>query len=127
MNDLPEISYAAKTNECEIAGSTTCFERIADLIDSGTGRIAAAVHDPAPYDAAPAKLTVRRTEGLVRVLVSDDEVVIEGGAESLAVLADSLRGPVDLVNGSYHVHIEYFPDHFYLAEDSHPLVVRWVA
>ncbi|MGW6443814.1 Imm32 family immunity protein [Lentzea sp. NPDC055074] len=127
MNDLPEISYSARTSECELEATTACFERIADLIDSGAGRIAAAVHDPAPYDTALAGLTVRRSNGLVRVLVSDQELVVEGGAESLAVLADSLRGPVDLVNGRYHVHIEYFPDHFYLAEDSHPLVVSWVA
>ena len=50
-------------------------------------------------------------------------LLICGGAEFMAVLAANFDGfAEDGVRGE-HAHIEYFPDHCYLAKDADPLVL----
>ncbi|MFD0350706.1 hypothetical protein ACFQ0M_41185 [Kitasatospora aburaviensis] len=49
--------------------------------------------------------------------------MISGDAAARAVLAENLRGMACAEDGG-HLHVEYFPDHFYLAEGSLPLVVN---
>lgn len=49
--------------------------------------------------------------------------MISGDPAGRAVLARNLRAMAAAENGG-HLHIDYFPGHFYLAEGSLPLVVN---
>ncbi|ANZ37188.1 hypothetical protein BBK82_15065 [Lentzea guizhouensis] len=64
------------------------------------------------------------TGGKVVVDVVGRDLVVTGGAEHLAVLGEVLRDLADEPDFGYHVHIDHFPDHYYLAEGSWPLVVQ---
>ncbi|MER5905513.1 hypothetical protein ABT150_36420 [Streptomyces mirabilis] len=50
-------------------------------------------------------------------------LVISGDSAGRAVLAENLRAMATAEDGG-HLHIDYFPGHFYLAEGSLPLVVN---
>ncbi|MER5663192.1 Imm32 family immunity protein [Streptomyces mirabilis] len=50
-------------------------------------------------------------------------LVISGDSAGRAVLAENLRALATDEDGG-HLHIDYFPGHFYLAEGSLPLVVN---
>lgn len=50
-------------------------------------------------------------------------LVISGDSIGRAVLAENLRAMATAEDGG-HLHIDYFPGHFYLAEGSLPLVVN---
>lgn len=50
-------------------------------------------------------------------------LVISGDSASRAVLAENLQAMATDEDGG-HLHIDYFPGHFYLAEGSLPLVVN---
>jgi hypothetical protein len=49
---------------------------------------------------------------------------LHGDANNLDLLAEQLEFPDDsLLSPIYHIHIEYYPEHFFLAPDSVPLIV----
>ncbi|CAL9376364.1 hypothetical protein SUDANB121_00973 [Nocardiopsis dassonvillei] len=99
------------------------------LRNGGADLALAPVADPAPYDRALAGVRVqRRTSGKARVSVDGGVLVVEGGPESLAVLAENVEGfAAEEGDPCHHLHIDYLPGHFYLAEGSAPLVVGWGA
>ncbi|WP_425424625.1 Imm32 family immunity protein [Streptomyces phaeochromogenes] len=49
--------------------------------------------------------------------------MISGDSDNRGVLAENLRDLATAEDGG-HLHIDYFPGHFYLAEGSLPLVVN---
>jgi hypothetical protein len=85
--------------------------------------------DPNPFDRLLGRVIVRFTSGLVKIQVRNGrDLVFSGGAEALSVLAENLRNfgelPVDIRGAKgYHIHIEYYPDDFFLSPDAVPLVV----
>ncbi|MEU9785492.1 hypothetical protein AB0H92_31795 [Streptomyces phaeochromogenes] len=60
---------------------------------------------------------------LIRRDAARQILVISGDSANRAVLAENLRALADAEEGG-HLHIDYFPGHFYLAEGSLPLVVN---
>lgn len=50
-------------------------------------------------------------------------MMIRGGGESMAVLAANFKGFAEDGIPGEHMHIEYLPDHYYLAEGAEPLVL----
>ncbi|MGW6708589.1 Imm32 family immunity protein [Streptomyces sp. NPDC054956] len=60
---------------------------------------------------------------LIRVDSERSALVIEGDQAGLTVLGDVLRSVAEMDDGG-HQHIEYFPDHSYLAAGSLPMVVN---
>jgi hypothetical protein len=50
-------------------------------------------------------------------------LVISGDPAARALLADNLRGMAEMEDGG-HLHVDYFPNHPFLAEGSVPLVVN---
>jgi hypothetical protein len=50
-------------------------------------------------------------------------LLITGDPDPRAILAHNIRGMAEMDDGG-HLHLEYFPDHFYLAAGSRPLVIN---
>ena len=113
--------------EVEVSGSPADLRDLADFIrlgDGGVLRMEAAA-DPSPYTHAASKVEVvidDNSEWLLTSLDDDSQTLrLVGPRRSLELLADNVA---DQANDPYgHLHIEWFPDHFYLAPDSLSLVV----
>lgn len=80
-----------------------------------------------PYDEALASVRVEPTDSLV--LIDHDEgaaaMRITGSQESRKVLAENLVSFAREGKPGEHWHVEWFPDHFYLAEGGAPVVVAF--
>jgi hypothetical protein len=74
-------------------------------------------------------VAIRVNAGLVSIARADDEIVISGSKEKLSILAQNIRSLADSERSGSpnricdHVHLEYYPDHFFLAEGSLPVLV----
>jgi hypothetical protein len=115
------------TKEMELRGSGPEFKEFAAGLRSGreVSVYLDEVPDPSPYDRSLSLVLIRSGSGKVEVTLMDDgqSLLICGGGEFMAVLAADFDGfAEDGVRGE-HAHIEYFPDHYYLAEDADPLVL----
>ena len=79
-----------------------------------------------PYEAAAHAIRVRvESEPGVTISREADEVVVSGHPEALRILGRNIasQGGDPATVGS-HLHIEWFPEHFYVRAGSIPLVVR---
>jgi len=119
-----EISYSTKPFlELEFAGNTQDFKELAHILSQGTGEIIADNPEkPDPYPSFSQKLIVENIPAQkVRVFLKDETVMITGGTEFLVIFAENLKELAEM-RSPYHVHFEYFPDHFYLSRESCSLV-----
>ena len=84
---------------------------------------------PAPYLGTAKSLKLRRDAGNVCVSRDADVITITGSEEKLAILASNIERLAEQDSGSVsgnlktHLHIEYYPEHFYVRWDSIPLVL----
>jgi hypothetical protein len=112
------------SNMVDVSSDHGGLAYLAGLVASGAGTML--TEDTAsPYgEIALTQVTVRTTAGRVRITADTDTrtLAIAGAAEHLEALADALAD-VAQSSGRGHVHIEHFPDHPYLREESAPLVV----
>ncbi|WP_199744669.1 Imm32 family immunity protein [Actinomadura harenae] len=71
------------------------------------------------------RIDFRQASGKVGISSSGDGEVMEvqGGLDSLALLADNIEGFALEADQGDHLHVDHFPEHDYLAEGSDPLVV----
>lgn len=109
--------------EVDLTASAEELNRLADAVAEGEGLLSSA---PSPGNDALVGIEVEKTAypGVLVHLDSERQVlVISGDAAGRVVLADNLRGMASADDGG-HLHIDYFPGHFYLAEGSLPLVVN---
>ncbi|MCG6498278.1 hypothetical protein [Kitasatospora sp. A2-31] len=109
--------------EVDLMASAKELGRLAEAVARRAGLLAATA---APNRNALMGIEVRATPGPGVLLHHDPErhlLVIGGDAAARAVLAENLRGMAAAGAGG-HLHVEYHPDHFYLAEGSLPLVVN---
>jgi hypothetical protein len=124
--DLPRLLRAA--SELELSLSAPSARRLGAALRLPEAEVeTAAVADAAPYDHPLAAILVRRQESgkvMMRIDEESSALVIEGGEQYLAVLAENIEGffSVDPEVGD-HLHIEYFDEHFYLAPSDLSLVV----
>jgi hypothetical protein len=115
------------TGKMELRGSSSQFREFAARLRS-EGEISVfldEVPDPSPYDRSLSRVVIRGGSGKVVITLMNDvqSLLICGGSELIAVLAANIEGfAEDGIRGE-HAHIEYFPDHYYLAEDAEPLVL----
>jgi hypothetical protein len=119
-------------NEMELAGSPDGLRKLAGQLREATEGLPitlAELDDEMikPYVGALCQIVVQREPGTkVRLTRLGEVLYLSGDVHYLEILADALEFPDDTPPtplGNYHVHIEYFPDHFYLAPDSEPVVV----
>jgi hypothetical protein len=111
----------------DISGTPAELRAIADQIAAmSAGELSFAatpVPDPRPYARSLAELTVRVTDGPVRVSIDGETVLATGSAPMLGGFTSFLRFHPDARPGT-HSHHEWFDGNQYIRSDSIPLVVR---
>ncbi len=127
----PAIRYSSPFHEVEIATSRAAGRDLADMIARGEGEMVSdQTVDPAPYEKLLDAVRVTNAPGKVVLgLDTDGRVLtITGALEHLAVLASNVRGMAGSpdLDPKSHLHIEYYEDHYYLAESEVSLVLRIV-
>lgn len=121
-----KILFFPPTTEIDLSGDQTDLTTLAALVASGNGSLSSGARpDDPPGEIALTHVRVRTTETMVLIKGDPDtgSLTITGALEHLHVLADNLNEMAQSDAGG-HQHIEHWPDHFYLAEGSHPLVVN---
>jgi hypothetical protein len=121
------VRYSRSTNEADVAGSPGSLSAIAEFLERGHGSITTReLSDPAPYEVSLTGIDIRRTESSkVSIGVADaGRLLITGELSPLGVLGANLRELAANGGPDEHLHVEYFPDHFYLDESSVPVVFR---
>lgn len=85
-----------------------------------------------PYDGFLTQLRIERGHGQVLIYRQEGLLVISGAPGMLQLLADSLdflvrqqteRSEMSGMEVSDHIHLEYYPEHFFLHPNSEPLTV----
>ncbi|MFI8342081.1 hypothetical protein ACIF8W_18735 [Streptomyces sp. NPDC085639] len=115
------------SDEVDVSGDATELAGLALVLLGGQGASRTTTSTGAGFGGtALASMEVVGADGPgVRIAVDPARgaLVIEGDRAGLAALADDLRGVAEMDDGG-HQHIEYYPDHHYLAADSQPIVVN---
>ncbi|KJY28083.1 hypothetical protein [Streptomyces sp. NRRL S-495] len=109
--------------EVDLTASAEELNRLAAAVAEGEGLLSST---PSAGSDALTGIEVKKTAGpgvLVRLDSERQVLVISGDSAGRTVLAENLRGIASAEDGG-HLHIDYFPGHFYLAEGSLPLVVN---
>jgi hypothetical protein len=121
------VLRSAAHDELKLRGTCSEYGDLAGLVVAGRGSLSLApVADPRPYDGALDEITVERrpTQGVTIKLSSDAcTLEISGDEAHLTVLAENLSEFGEDCTPGDHMHIDYFPGHFYLGSTSHPLVI----
>ena len=128
-----EEGFTASLNLC---GDVNGLKRLADtLVD--IGKLPAVIvlnreRNPSPYDGLLKEISIAlKPNTLVYVGQEEERMVISGSQEYLSLLADDIRFLMENSTSSnsefYHIHIEYYPEHFYLEQESIPLVVSCIS
>jgi hypothetical protein len=124
-----EIRFSAPY-ELDISGTVdeleTVRQRILQLVEAGDQQImveADASIDPAPYDAALQRLLIAKGDCPTKIsLRNKEEILIEGTADTLGVLASFFIFDDDAPDGD-HSHYEHYEGNEWIDPDSIPLVI----
>ncbi|MFH0178443.1 hypothetical protein ACIA6D_16890 [Streptomyces cacaoi] len=109
--------------EVDLSASAEELTRLASAVARGEGLLDSTC---SADGNALAGIKVNKTSGPGVLVHRDAErrlLVISGDSVGRAVLAENLLAMASDEEGG-HLHIDYFPGHFYLAEGSLPLVVN---
>ncbi|WP_328557679.1 MULTISPECIES: Imm32 family immunity protein [unclassified Streptomyces] len=112
----------ARYSEVILSASAEELTSLADAVARGEGLLDSL---SSPDGHTLAGIEVKETSGpgvLIRRDAERQILVISGDSADRAQLAANLRDMAAAEDGG-HLHIDYYPDHFYLAEGSLPLVV----
>jgi len=111
-------------------GSSGQFKELAARLRNEGGSSVALdeVPAPSPYDRLMSRVVIRTGSGKVVVALMDDgqSLLVCGGSEFMKILAANIEGFAEDGTRGEHAHIEYFPDHYYLAAEAEPLVLALV-
>ena len=110
-------------SEVVLMASAEELSRLAGAVADGEGLLSSM---DSPDSSDLAGVEVKKTSGpgvLIRLNPERQILVISGDSAGRAVLADNLLSMASAQDGG-HLHVDYFPGHFYLAEGSLPLVVN---
>ncbi|MBM7776074.1 hypothetical protein JOD54_006278 [Actinokineospora baliensis] len=121
------IRGAVREPFLDIAGTRAELEDFGrHLSADGDGLDLDVDYDPAPYDHVVARVELTVTSGPALVSVSPDHRVVHftGGRAALDDVASAFVDfPADVPVG-YTVHVEYYPDHYFLHPDAVPIVIQ---
>ncbi|MGW1759653.1 Imm32 family immunity protein [Streptomyces mirabilis] len=109
--------------EVDLSASAEELTWLASAVARGEGLLSST---SSPGGDALVGVEVLKSSGpgvLIRRDAERQILVISGDSAGRAVLAEDLRAMATVEDGG-HLHIDYFPGHFYLAEGSLPLVVN---
>jgi len=113
----------------DLEGSAMSLLEFAGRVEGLRGRETFGLRMPSapasPYTGYLRSLEIKVGEGNVHILRDDDRVHIAGSVEKMGILAKNIASLAsqESNHSSEHSHIEYYPGHFYLAEESEPLVL----
>ncbi|MFI1224484.1 MULTISPECIES: hypothetical protein [unclassified Streptomyces] len=111
---------------CDEVDLQASAEELADLaaaVSEGDGFIGAT---RSPGGHTLAGIEARKAPGAgvrIELDTARQVLVISGGPEARAILADNLKAMATAEDGG-HLHVDYFPEHPYLVEGSVPIVVN---
>lgn len=109
--------------EVDLTASAEELSRFAGAVADGEGLLSSTA---SAGSNALVGVEVKKTSGPGVLICLDPErqiLVISGDSDGRAALADNLRAMASAEDGG-HLHVDYFPGHFYLTEGSVPLVVN---
>ncbi|HEX8598466.1 MAG TPA: hypothetical protein VF952_08120 [Chloroflexia bacterium] len=127
--------YYEKGQSILLQGSATALRELGAILVANEDTTLVHLYVPQakaaePYDGFLSVLQVVESEGFVEVRQTGSTLAITGSKENLAILSESilfLANQPEQVSGiPNHLHIEYLPDHYYLASSSLPLVISKV-
>lgn len=114
------------TGELELSGTRSELLALGRELRKGYGEIPLEkVSDPFPCSRSLSWMSVRRASGKILTSSSGDSesLDVRGGPEALSLLADNIEGFASEADVDDHLHVDYYPDHDYLAEGSGSMVV----
>ncbi|MFJ2650016.1 hypothetical protein ACIO1C_25245 [Streptomyces sp. NPDC087420] len=123
---MTKVLFDDSTGESELSGTRSELLSLARKLRSGGGdTLLVKVSDPFPYSRSLLRIEVRQASGKVMISSSGDgeSLAVEGGMESLSLLAENIEGFALEADQGGHLHVDYFPGHDYLAGESGSLVV----
>ena len=109
-------------SEVVLTASAEELSRLAGAVADGEGLLSSTAP---PGSNGLAGVEVKKTSGpgvLIRLDPERQILAISGDCAGRAALAGNLLGMASAEDGG-HLHVDYFPGHFYLAEGSLSLVV----
>lgn len=123
-----QIQAGSGSGSVDLEGSQAGLETLASTLKRKQGarlRLSRPPHSPDPYAEWLSFLDIRvEDEAEMTMAVEDGDLVVAGDPSALEILADNLSSFAenpDTMGG--HIHIEYFPDHFFLRPGAIPLTV----
>jgi len=110
--------------ELEFSGGKSDFHDFAQVLFRGEGEIMADnEQNPDPYQNFGSKIVIEKApDKKVSVTMTRHMIAITGDIKWLNLFAQNMKDLSEEAEPPYHVHIEYFPSHFFLAPESFPLV-----
>jgi hypothetical protein len=121
-----KASHSDSTRELELSGTRSELLTLGRKLRSRRGEILLAkVSNPFPYTRSLSRIEIQLASGKIRVSPSGDGETLDvaGRLESLSLLAENIEGFALEADQDDHLHVDYFPEHDYLAEESGSLVV----
>ena len=131
--DLVLRCSTSPMREIDVTFSRTAAAAFADALADGAGTFQAKVGtDPGPYQSFLSGIEVA-AQPTGKVVMSLDMAArnlrFAGAVEYLTVLGNNIRNLAEAPDPSGHLHVEYFEDHYYLAESELSVVFQisqWV-
>jgi hypothetical protein len=109
-------------SEVDLMASAEELGRLAGAVADGEGLLSSTA-SPGSNDLVGVEVSKTSGPGVLIHLDPERQIlVISGDSAGRGVLADNLLG-MAAAEGGGHLHVDYFPGHFYLAEGSLSLVV----
>jgi hypothetical protein len=122
----------SRSHQIEITGNGSVLVELAELLTSAKGSVIRTLTVPsqelaAPYDGFLSQLRRDvRDESDEKLLVKrrDNELYICGPPEALELFAQNIRFLAEDKSqfSGNHLHVEYYPDHFFLSSASDGLI-----
>ena len=108
----------------ELAGNAEALHGLATLIRSVAPTSITLGKRTSHSEPQAISVAVEPGDDKMRILRRADELVITGRLDAREVFASNIDAFADRPEEfGGHIHIEFFPDHFYLAQGSAPVIV----
>jgi hypothetical protein len=127
---LPIVGYYSTSGALELRGSSQGLVELADIVraEESISEALLTVNQGLtadPYDHLLSSIRVCKSDGPVIVARDGSSLEISGSLEALKPLAENIELLAkEKSETSSHIHIEYYPGHFFLSPSSAPLVVE---